>query len=32
MAVLMTKLLRGHNLMGNPFLRISYSNKPDVPR
>jgi len=28
MAALMTKLLRGHNLMGNPFLKISYSNKP----
>jgi hypothetical protein len=32
MAVLMTKLLRGHNLMGKPFLKISYSNKPDAPR
>jgi hypothetical protein len=26
MAVLMTKLLRGHNLMGNPFLKIVYAN------
>jgi hypothetical protein len=26
MAVLMTKLLRGHNLMGNPFLKIVYTN------
>ncbi len=26
MAVLVTKLLRGYNLMGNPFLRLSYSN------
>ena len=26
MAVLMTKLLRGYNLKGNPFLKIAYSN------
>lgn len=32
MAVLMTKLLRGHNLMGNPFLKISYTKKPDALR
>lgn len=32
MAALMTKLLRGHNLMGNPFLKISYSNLPDASR
>ena len=32
MAVLMTKLLRGHNLMGNPFLKISYGNIPDASR
>ena len=32
MAVLMTKLLRGHNLMGNPFLKIAYSNPPAPSR
>ncbi|MCL4206599.1 MAG: hypothetical protein KJ000_29300 [Pirellulaceae bacterium] len=28
MEVLMTKLLRGYNLVGNPFLKIAYSNRP----
>ena len=26
--VLMTKLLRGYNLVGNPFVKIAYSNPP----
>jgi hypothetical protein len=28
MKVLMTKLLRGYNLVGNPFVKIAYSNSP----
>jgi len=28
MEVLMTKLLRGYNLVGNPFVKIAYSNSP----
>lgn len=28
--VLMTKLLRGYNLVGNPFVKIAYSNGPNA--
>jgi hypothetical protein len=28
MEVLMTKLLRGYDLVGNPFVKIAYSNTP----
>jgi len=30
MDVLMTKLLRGYNLVGNPFVKLAYSNAPQI--